>query len=72
MKEVEPFVLTRKSKKRVGKGFSLGELKEAKLSLEEAKKLGLRIDKRRKSLHAENVKALRDYLASLNSKNKNS
>ncbi|MFP3163966.1 MAG: 50S ribosomal protein L13e [Acidianus hospitalis] len=47
---------------REGRGFSLGELKAANLTPEKARKLGLRVDKRRKSVHQENVDALKKYL----------
>jgi len=50
---------------RVGKGFSIGELKAAGLKLEEARKLGLWIDKKRRSIHEWNVKVLKEYLKSL-------
>lgn len=51
-----------------GRGFSLGEIKEAKLTLLQAKKLNIRIDKRRKSVHKENVDALVKYVESINKK----
>ena len=44
---------------RVGRGFSLGELKEAGITLIEAKRLGIRVDKMRKSVHPWNVEALK-------------
>ena len=50
---------------RRGRGFSLGELKEAGLTPEKAKKLGIYVDKRRKTVHEWNVKALKDYLEKL-------
>ncbi|ARM74766.1 50S ribosomal protein L13e [Acidianus manzaensis] len=50
---------------RVGRGFSLGELKNAGITLQEAKKLGLRVDIRRKSIHQENVDSLKKYKESL-------
>jgi large subunit ribosomal protein L13e len=53
---------TRKRKSRIGRGFSLGELREAGITIQEAKRLGLYIDKRRKSIHKENVEMLREYL----------
>jgi len=53
-------------KQREGRGFSIGELKEAGLSVAEAVKLGVYIDKRRRSTHEYNVKALKEYLARLN------
>ncbi|MQL56378.1 50S ribosomal protein L13e [Acidianus ambivalens] len=51
---------------REGRGFSLGELKAVNLTPEKARKLGLRVDKRRKSVHQENVDALKKYLDELN------
>ena len=48
---------------REGRGFSLGELKAVGLSIEEAKKLGVPIDRRRRSTHEWNIKILQEYLA---------
>lgn len=48
---------------RQGRGFSLGELKEAGLSVKEARRLGLYVDERRRSTHRENVEALRRFKA---------
>ena len=45
---------------RKGNGFSLTELKEAGLSVAQARKLGVRVDERRRSLHAFNVQALKE------------
>jgi large subunit ribosomal protein L13e len=53
-----PIVISR-GKKRKGKGFSLEELKLAGISVKEAKKLKIYIDKRRKSVHEENVEFLK-------------
>jgi len=48
--------------KRVGRGFSIGELKAAGLSLSDAKRLGIYVDKRRKSVHEWNVELLKKMI----------
>ena len=50
---------SRGRKKRLGRGFSIGELQSAGISLSEAKKLGIYVDKRRRSVHQENVEYLK-------------
>jgi len=50
---------------RVGKGFSKGELGAVGLDFTRARKLGLKIDKRRRSVHEWNVQRLREYLDKL-------
>lgn len=47
---------------RVGRGFSKGELEAVSLDFKTAMKLGLRIDKRRRSVHEWNIQALKEYL----------
>ncbi|MEM4446906.1 MAG: ribosomal protein L13e [Nitrososphaerota archaeon] len=61
MEKIKPMVRVPKSlnKVREGRGFSLGELREANLTLHDAKKIGVMVDKRRRSVHKENVEALR-------------
>jgi len=49
-------------KQRVGKGFSLGELKAVGLTVEQARKLKLKVDKRRSTVHPWNIEALQQYL----------
>jgi len=47
---------------RNGRGFSLHELKDAGISLADARWMAIPIDSRRKTKHANNVKALKDYV----------
>ena len=50
---------------RKGRGFSIGELREAGLTPQQARKLGIYVDKRRKTVHPWNVEALKEYLRRL-------
>jgi large subunit ribosomal protein L13e len=47
---------------RSGRGFSLHELKDAGISLADARWMAIPIDTRRKTNHANNVKALKDFV----------
>jgi large subunit ribosomal protein L13e len=47
----------------------MGELKEAGLNAGEAKRIGLPVDARRKSTHAENVEILKEWAASAKENN---
>jgi len=49
---------------RRGKGFSRSELKEIELDFKQALKLGIPIDRRRKTKHQENIEILKKYLRS--------
>lgn len=53
---------------RVGRGFSKGELEAVGLDFKKALKLGLRIDKRRRSIHEWNIEALKKYIEKLRGK----
>ncbi|MEM1539326.1 MAG: ribosomal protein L13e [Candidatus Bathyarchaeia archaeon] len=62
MSAVKPLVFKKGGKQRSGKGFSLNELKEAKLSVKEALKLGIPVDLRRRTIHKGNVESLINFL----------
>jgi len=55
-------VVIHRGRKREGKGFSLAELKAAGLNKLKAKKLGIAIDKRRKTCLEENINMLKEFL----------
>ncbi len=50
---------------REGRGFSIGELKEAGLSVNKARMLGLYVDTRRRSTRKDNVEALKRFLRAI-------
>lgn len=62
---LKPIVQKRGGEQRPGKGFSIGELKKAGLNLKQALKMGIPADSRRRTIHEENVKALKDYISNL-------
>jgi len=64
MEPVRPVVKVAGSDRtRRGRGFSLGELEEAGLSVKKARAFGIYVDLRRKSVHEENVKILKKFLS---------
>ena len=48
---------------RIGKGFSTPEIQEAKVPLSLARRLKLKLDRRRSSKHDVNVKHLKDWMS---------
>jgi len=58
-KNIKPIVIGGNMKLRKGKGFSIGEGMAAGLNLKELKNKHIPLDKRRKSIHQENVKILK-------------
>jgi|YelNatPaOPRAMG01_1025707.scaffolds.fasta_scaffold11755_3 large subunit ribosomal protein L13e len=61
MHHVKPTVRAQRGKLRLGRGFSLEELRRAGLNVPAAFKLGLPVDKRRRTVHEENVETAKAY-----------
>lgn len=51
---------SRRTRLRRGRGFSTGEIRKAGLILHEAKRLRIPIDKRRRTIHPQNVERLKE------------
>jgi len=61
MHHIKPNILKSDGKQRSGRGFSLEELKKAGLNPAEAKRLEIPVDRRRKTVHNQNVEAIKAY-----------
>jgi large subunit ribosomal protein L13e len=61
MHHIKPEVAKSNGKLRKGKGFSIEELKKAGINRAEAKKLEIPVDKRRRTAHDQNVKAVKAF-----------
>ena len=61
MHHIKAIITKQNGKQSLGKGFSPNELKEAGLNKQEAKKIGIPLDVKRKSTHEENVATLKAH-----------
>jgi large subunit ribosomal protein L13e len=62
MHHIKPVITKQNGKQSTGqKGFSPNELKEAGVNKQQAKKLGIRIDVKRKSTHQANVDCIKAH-----------
>ncbi len=61
MHHIKPVITKQDGKQRAGRGFSPDEIKEAGLNAADAKKMGFRIDRKRKTSHEENVNTLKAH-----------
>ena len=63
--EITVVVFKKDGKPKEGRGFSREELRKAALDFKKALKLGIPVDSKRRTLHEENVEALKEYVGSL-------
>lgn len=61
MHHIKPSIRKPDGKKRIGKGFSIEELRKAGLNKADAKRLEIRVDPRRKTAHDANVSELKTF-----------
>jgi len=61
MHHIKPLITMANGKKRLGKGFSPDEIKQAGINRAEARKLGIPVDLKRKTAHEENVNNLKAH-----------
>jgi large subunit ribosomal protein L13e len=61
MHHIKPNILKSDGKQRSGRGFSPEELKKAGLNPAEAKRLEIPVDRRRNTVHDQNVEAIKAY-----------
>jgi len=61
MQQIKAIITKRNGKKAESRGFSLTELKNAGLTKQDAKKIGIPLDVKRKSVHDENVEHLKAH-----------
>jgi len=61
MHHLQVVITKQNGKQSLGKGFSRTELKNAGLTKQDAKKMGIRLDIKRKSAHDENTATLKTH-----------
>ena len=61
MHHMKAVITKQNGKQSIGRGFSLSELEKAGLNKQDAKKIGIPLDIKRKSLHDENVATLKKH-----------
>jgi len=61
MHHIKATIIRQNGRKAESRGFSLTELKNAGLTKQDAKKIGIPLDTKRKSAHDENVETLKAH-----------
>jgi large subunit ribosomal protein L13e len=72
MHHIKPMVTCQTGKERLGKGFSPDEVRDAGLNPASARKLGIPIDWKRKSVREENITCLKAHADKLPAKTQKS
>ena len=62
MHHIKPIITKQNGKRRPGKGFSPDEIKEAGLDAGSARKLGVPVDRKRRTSHEENIETLKAHM----------
>ena len=70
MHHIKAIINNQNGDTKQGKGFSLSELKEAGLTKQDAKQIGIPLDIKRKSKHEANVLSLKAHAPEKKPKNK--
>jgi ribosomal protein L13E len=70
MHHIKATITKQNGKKSVGRGFSPSELAKAGLTKQDAKKLGIPLDVKRKSEHEENIATLKAHAEKAKSETK--
>lgn len=70
MHHIKPQILKPNGKQHMGRGFSPDELKKAGLNLQEARRIELPIDFRRRTAHDHNVEIIKTFAAQEKAKQK--
>jgi len=56
-------------KHKIARGFSIGEIKAVGLNVMEARRIGVYVDVRRKSIYQENIDSLKEWLKNIDKNN---
>jgi ribosomal protein L13E len=70
MHHIKPKINKKEGKKRSGRGFSIEELKKAGLTLADARRLEIPMDKRRTTVYDWNIKVIKAYIEKVKAQDK--
>ncbi len=70
MHHITPIVENSTGKMRLGKGFSPDELKEAGVTMLQARQMAIRVDRKRRTCREENIQTLQSHLPEVSGKPK--